>query len=215
MEQITVKVNGGILRAFPSEDPDYPGIWTEFIPDDGSHDDAVSHPSVLMEKTDEMGLRALVWTDTQNEDYTDEIKFEFEEETKIYSLPELSSSGDCVKDLAIDEARGTAWNSIGISGNVGFRLAKSSITPKELQKILDDGYYVFGIGKKTTDVIKRLKEVDFEKFDKTYNELLKENSWTWRLAEWRYTSVNCCTNGEYMNKKAQLKKAYMEHKEKA
>ncbi len=75
MKQITVKVKGGTLRAIASSDPAYPGIWVEFIPDDNAQDEARSRSTVLMEKTDELGLRALIWADSQNEDYSHEICF--------------------------------------------------------------------------------------------------------------------------------------------
>ena len=76
---LTVKVNGGILKAEPSQDPDYPGMDIEFIPDNGNHDG--TYPRVLLETPrDGEGfdpLRCLVWADKDSEDYTNEICFNY------------------------------------------------------------------------------------------------------------------------------------------
>ena len=72
---IIVKVAGGYLRAEPSMDPDYPGIDIEFISDNESKE-ALSRPRILFEKPIEDGdLRALIWNNPHNEDYSKEIIF--------------------------------------------------------------------------------------------------------------------------------------------
>lgn len=75
-DEIRVKVSGGFLRAFSSEDPDYPGIWVEFVRDDEPAD-TVSRPQILMEQPclDEKSTRVLIWDDPDQEDYTHEILF--------------------------------------------------------------------------------------------------------------------------------------------
>lgn len=76
---LIVRVNGGVLRADPSQDPDFPGMDIEFIPD--KETDGLSRPRVLIEtpKAEEGGfesLRCLVWGRKDSEDYTEEINFE-------------------------------------------------------------------------------------------------------------------------------------------
>ena len=71
---LRVKVDGGYFYATISGDVDYPGICVEFVADD-ERDDALSRPSVLIEKPIGDELRVLIWTDEDVEDYTTEIKF--------------------------------------------------------------------------------------------------------------------------------------------
>lgn len=76
-DEIKVKVKGGIIRAVPSSDPDYPGIWVEFIRDDDNGQN-LSRPQILFEQPYDMpdgDVRALVWEDIDSEDYTKEIVF--------------------------------------------------------------------------------------------------------------------------------------------
>ena len=74
MEEIKVKVEGGYLRATVSEDPNYPGIDVEFVADDDCGEN-LSRPRVLFEKPIDGDLRALIWADTNDEDYSEEIVF--------------------------------------------------------------------------------------------------------------------------------------------
>lgn len=80
MDEIRVKVKGGYLRANPSDDPDYPGIDVEFVPD--NYDGTFTIPRVLFEqpkdRTD-IQCRALVWENKDDEDYTSEIEWKKEE----------------------------------------------------------------------------------------------------------------------------------------
>lgn len=71
---LRVKVEGGYLYATISGDIDYPGICVEFVADDESDDD-LSRPTVLIEKPVDDELRALVWDNKDDEDYTTEITF--------------------------------------------------------------------------------------------------------------------------------------------
>lgn len=75
MEEIKVSVKGGYIRANASEDPDYPGIDVEFV-SDNDVGETLSRPRVLFEKPVDDNLRALIWDDADNEDYTKEIVFE-------------------------------------------------------------------------------------------------------------------------------------------
>lgn len=75
MESLTVKVEGGYLYATISGDVDYPGICVEFVADNES-DEHLSRPTVLIEKPVGEELRALVWDDKDDEDYTTEITFD-------------------------------------------------------------------------------------------------------------------------------------------
>ena len=71
---LRVKVEGGYLYATISGDIDYPGICVEFVADDDIGE-ALSRPTVLMEKPVGDTLRALIWNDIDDEDYTKEIVF--------------------------------------------------------------------------------------------------------------------------------------------
>ncbi len=71
---LRVEVEGGYLYATISADPDYPGICVEFVADDESDED-LSRPTVLIEKPLDDELRALVWGNKNDEDYTTEIIF--------------------------------------------------------------------------------------------------------------------------------------------
>jgi hypothetical protein len=72
---LRVKVEGGYLCATISGDINYPGIWVEFVAD-GDTGENLSRPTVLMEKPVGEELRALVWDDKDDEDYTTEIIFD-------------------------------------------------------------------------------------------------------------------------------------------
>lgn len=74
-EKIIVKVNGGQIIASCYTDSDYPGIDIEYVSDDDTGE-FLSRPRVLFEKPNDTGeLRALIWADKNNEDYTDEVSF--------------------------------------------------------------------------------------------------------------------------------------------
>ena len=74
MNNLQVKVDGGYLYATISGDDNYPGICVEFVADDDTGE-ALSRPTVLIEKPVDDELRVLVWEDEDDEDYTTEIKF--------------------------------------------------------------------------------------------------------------------------------------------
>lgn len=74
MDSLIVKVDGGCLCATISGDIDYPGICVEFIAEDDAGE-FLSRPTILMEKPTGEDLRALVWDDKEEEDYTTEIVF--------------------------------------------------------------------------------------------------------------------------------------------
>ena len=73
-----VPVGTGKLCAETNADPDYPGVDTEFIPDD-ENDRMYTRPRILIEKPvrnfpEQTGtLSVMLWTDPQSEDYTDKI----------------------------------------------------------------------------------------------------------------------------------------------
>ena len=75
MDEIKVRVEGGYIRANASSDPDYPGIDVEFV-SDNDVGETLSRPRVLFEKPVDDNLRALIWDDADNEDYTKEIVFD-------------------------------------------------------------------------------------------------------------------------------------------
>lgn len=73
MDKIKIRVKNGYLEAAISPDPNYPGIDIEYIPDDKTRE-RLSRPRVLVEYPEDDTLRALIWNDPMNEDYTKEIK---------------------------------------------------------------------------------------------------------------------------------------------
>lgn len=72
--EIDVLVEGGYIRANVAQDEDYPGIDVEFV-SNKPQEDALSFPRVLFEKPKDNDLRALIWADPNDEDYSDEIEF--------------------------------------------------------------------------------------------------------------------------------------------
>lgn len=74
-DTLKVKVEGGYLYATISGDIDYPGICVEFVADNDIGE-SLSRPTVLIEKPVGEDLRALVWADEGDEDYTTEIIFD-------------------------------------------------------------------------------------------------------------------------------------------
>lgn len=74
-DTLKVKVEGGHLCATISGDINYPGICVEFVADD-DNGEKPSRPTVLVEKPIGEDLRALVWSDGDDEDYTTEIIFD-------------------------------------------------------------------------------------------------------------------------------------------
>lgn len=75
--EMRVKVEGGYIIATASCDPEYPGIDVEFEPDNSDKEsERLSNPRVLLEKPIGEDIRAILWTDFQTEDYTQEVRFE-------------------------------------------------------------------------------------------------------------------------------------------
>lgn len=74
VEGIQVYVGGGYLQATANRDVNYSGICVEFISSYES-DNALSRPTVLVEKPLGEELRVLIWSDEDEEDYTTEVKF--------------------------------------------------------------------------------------------------------------------------------------------
>lgn len=74
-DSLKVKVDGGHLYATVSGDVNYPGICVEFVADNYKGE-KLSRPTVLVEKPVGEELRALVWSNEDNEEYTAEIVFD-------------------------------------------------------------------------------------------------------------------------------------------
>lgn len=75
---IRVDIPNGYFVASKASDPDYPGIDIDFIDAKeitGQANERLSRPRVLFEYPKDDELRVLVWTDPNNEDYTQEITF--------------------------------------------------------------------------------------------------------------------------------------------
>ena len=68
-----IKTKHGKLIATEAGDPDYPGIWLEYV-DNEDNGQNLSRPQVLMEQEAETGnIRLLIWDDPKNECHTREI----------------------------------------------------------------------------------------------------------------------------------------------
>lgn len=85
LEQNTVykiPLGNGVLCIEATNDPLYPGVDIEFVPNNESSDELVTRPRILIEApldpdTNEYeNLRALVWGRADSEDYTDKITFD-------------------------------------------------------------------------------------------------------------------------------------------
>lgn len=74
-DSMYVDAKGGTFKATASSDPNNPGIVVEFIVSDEGIEN-LSRPTIMMEKTGNEVLRALVWSDKTKEDYTQAIVFE-------------------------------------------------------------------------------------------------------------------------------------------
>lgn len=71
-DQLVVKVNGGYLVATISPDPNYPGVDVEYVSDKDNGEN-MSRPRVLVEWPHDGALRALIWNNPNDEDYTEDI----------------------------------------------------------------------------------------------------------------------------------------------
>ena len=70
--RLIVSLPDGHLVASFAQDPEYPGIDVEFIANAESNT-ILSRPRVLIEQPIDDKLRCLIWNDSTNEDYTEEI----------------------------------------------------------------------------------------------------------------------------------------------
>lgn len=76
--ELRINVKNGYIRATLSSDPEYPGIWVEFV-SDKDEGQTPSRPQILFEQPahnfPEGQVRALIWDNPEDEDYTQEIIF--------------------------------------------------------------------------------------------------------------------------------------------
>lgn len=73
-KEMQIKFSDGYIRVNLIEDPEYPGVDVEFVPNK-PQEDALSFPRVLFEKPKDDNLRVLIWANPNDEDYSDEIEF--------------------------------------------------------------------------------------------------------------------------------------------
>lgn len=71
-EVLKKRIGNGLLCASVIDDDAYPGIDIEYIPDE-EPDGAVSLPRVLVEWPEKEKLRALIWNNPSEEDYTQKV----------------------------------------------------------------------------------------------------------------------------------------------
>ena len=75
----------GFFEVMVSTDPEYPGVDVEIIPNSqiapkDKKKLTASRPRVVFELKEGETLRAVIWDDPDQEDYTKEIRFNLEEE---------------------------------------------------------------------------------------------------------------------------------------
>lgn len=74
VNELRVRVKDGYLVASEAPDPEFPGIDIEFVPDEDTGE--YTNPRILFERPVIGPVRALVWAEKNDEDYTKEIVFE-------------------------------------------------------------------------------------------------------------------------------------------
>lgn len=75
MDKVELKLSdGGKLVARLSPDEIHPGIWIEY--ENESLDDSIISPPAVLVECHEGKLRALVWANPQDEDYTYKTDFD-------------------------------------------------------------------------------------------------------------------------------------------
>lgn len=71
-KDIIVNIDGGYLRATKLDNEDFQGIDIEFVAENDKGNNA-SRPRVSFEQNKEGELRVLLWTDKNQEEYTEEF----------------------------------------------------------------------------------------------------------------------------------------------
>lgn len=74
-DTIKISMDGGYLAIDKSQNPDYPGIDIEFVPNN-EKELLYTRPRVVIEKPKGEKLRCLIWNNKSSEDYSDKIIFE-------------------------------------------------------------------------------------------------------------------------------------------
>lgn len=74
-KKIEIKTEKGYFDVVGFDDEEYPFVDVEFISDNDSGQN-LSRPRILFEYTESQGLRLLIWSDPNSEDYTEEFRFE-------------------------------------------------------------------------------------------------------------------------------------------
>lgn len=74
-DAIKISMEGGYLVIDESQDPNYPGVDIEFVPDN-EKELLYTRPRVVIEKPKGEKLRCLIWNNKSSEDYSDKIIFE-------------------------------------------------------------------------------------------------------------------------------------------
>lgn len=72
-KEMQIRFNDGFIRVNLNEDPEYPGVDIEFIPNNMAENQFASR--VLFERPSGDYVRVLAWTDPDSEDYSEEIEF--------------------------------------------------------------------------------------------------------------------------------------------
>ena len=76
MFSLNMFIADGRFETDISCDVNYPGVDTQFIPDESISDNVLSFPRVLIEKPVDSRLQAMIWGDAEQEDYTQKFSFD-------------------------------------------------------------------------------------------------------------------------------------------
>ena len=82
-KEMQIRFDDGFIRVNLNEDPEYPGVDIEFIPNNMS--DAQFAPRVLFERPRGEYVRALAWTNPDSEDCSEEIEFKKPKQLPTFS----------------------------------------------------------------------------------------------------------------------------------
>lgn len=95
-KEMQIKFSDGYIRVNLIEDPEYPGVDIEFVPNDMADEQFASR--ILFERPTGEYVRALAWTNPNSEDYSEEIEFEKPKQALEYQTL-INGTKEILKDL--------------------------------------------------------------------------------------------------------------------
>lgn len=82
-KEMQIRFNDGYIRVNLIEDPKYPGVDVEFVPDDMADDQFA--PRVLFERPNGDYVRAVAWNNPNSDEYSVEVEFKEPKQTPKFS----------------------------------------------------------------------------------------------------------------------------------